>query len=547
MSEALDGRPGIRDLNPWKSGAAPAPARAGRGAAKPTATPAASAPPARPWPEPVPLRHAPDVPPFPADLLPPWMRDWVAAQAAEVQVPADLPALLALGVCAAGVARKVAVSPWPGWSREPTNLFVFCGLTPGEKKSQCFRKALAPVMALEKAAAERAEPMVAEAEAKKRVAQKRVEHIELKLAKADPGPDRDQLADDHRAARAESEKIVVPVRPIFRVDDDTPEKLASELCAQGGRLLVASPEARGLENLVRDEKVNADVFLKGHAGDDLRTGRVGRGRESVDRPALTAIYTPQPSVLESLAASPELRARGFWGRWFYSLPTTLVGYRDCSKPSPEVPEALRAGYAAAVTRLWGLEAAGPDAPVELEFNDAAGAVLTAFRVWIEPELRPGGQLAQVLDWANKLAGLAVRLAGVLHCADAAGLGQDPGPVIGPGVVTRAVALARGYALPHALAAFDAMGTSESVVLARLVWRWVEGRADPAAVFTRRDVLRARPGKFATVDELQPVLDLLERHDYLRAVDAGVRPGPGRPPSPGYEPNPKALTPPERGG
>lgn len=537
MNDAPDGCPKIRDLSPWKVDAG-----SPRPVAKPGAKSAAVTPQARPWPEPVPLHAAPDVPPFPTELLPPWMRDWVSAQAAELQVPADLPALLALGVAAAGIARNVVVSPWPGWSKEPTNLFIFCGLTPGEKKSQCFRKALAPVMLLEKAAAERAEPLVAEAEGRKRVAAKRVEHLELKLAKADPGPDRDQLADDHRAARTEFEAVAVPVRPIYRVDDDTPEKLASELCAQGGRLLVASPEARGLENIVRDEKVNADVFLKGHAGDDLRTGRVGRGRESVDRPALTCLYTPQPSVLESLAESPELRSRGFWGRWFYSLPKSRVGYRDCSKPSPEVPESVRASYAAAVTRLWGTAVAGADEPVELEFNAAAADVLTAFRVWIEPELRPGGQLAQILDWANKLAGLAVRLAGVLHCADAAGLGQNPGPVIGPGVVTRAVELAKGYALPHALAAFDAMGTSEAVVAARLVWRWAAGRADPAAPVTRRDVLRAKPGKFPTVDDLQPVLDLLERHDYLRAVDAGVRPGPGRPASPGYEPNPKALTP-----
>jgi len=395
-------------------------------------------------------------------------------------------------------------------------------------------------MAMEKAAAERAEPLIAEAEGRKRVAAKRVEHLELKLAKADPGPDRDQLADDHRAARKEFEGVTVPVRPIFRVDDDTPEKLASELCAQGGRLLVASPEARGLENIVRDEKVNADVFLKGHAGDDIRTGRVGRGRESVDRPALTCLYTPQPSVLESLAESPELRSRGFWGRWFYSNPKSQVGYRDCSRPSPEVPEALRAGYAAAVMHLWGTEAAGPDEPVELEFTAAAAAVLTAFRVWIEPELRPGGLLHHVLDWANKLAGLAVRLAGVLHCADAAGRGERPGPVVSADVVARAVGLAREYAVPHALAAFDLMGTSEAVVNARLVWRWVAGRKEPAAPFTRRDVLRSKPGKFPTVDDLQPVLDLLERHSLIRQVDPTTRPGPGRPPSQGYEPNPAAL-------
>ena len=124
MSDALGGLPEIRNLSPWKGGA---------GSARPTAKSAAITPPARPWPEPVPLHAAPDVPPFPVELLPPWMRDWVSAQSVELQVPADLPALLALGVSAAGIARNVVVSPWPGWSREPTNLSIFCGLTPGEK------------------------------------------------------------------------------------------------------------------------------------------------------------------------------------------------------------------------------------------------------------------------------------------------------------------------------------------------------------------------------------------------------------------------------
>lgn len=61
-------------------------------------------------------------------------------------MPVDLPAVLILGVAAAGIARKV-VSPWPGWTREPTNLFVLCALPTGERKSQMFAAVFARVTA----------------------------------------------------------------------------------------------------------------------------------------------------------------------------------------------------------------------------------------------------------------------------------------------------------------------------------------------------------------------------------------------------------------
>jgi hypothetical protein len=137
------------------------------------------------WPFPIPLSQAPEVPAFPVDVLPEWLSSFVAAQATELQVPPDLPALLALGAVAGGIARKVTVSPWPGWENEPTNLFVMASLPPGERKSQTFSKVFAPIADLERDLQEEARPRVSESDSAIRIAQKRIEHLEAKIAKLD--------------------------------------------------------------------------------------------------------------------------------------------------------------------------------------------------------------------------------------------------------------------------------------------------------------------------------------------------------------------------
>jgi hypothetical protein len=495
------------------------------------------------WPEPVPLMSAFDPPPFPVDVLPPWMNDFATALAEEKQVPVDLPALLMLGAAAAGIARKVTVTPWPGWRNEPTNLYVMCCLPPGERKSQTFSEVFAPVMALEAEMRERAEPAVREAESRLRVAQKRVDHLEGKLAKTDDSADRAKLTQELTTARDELQMINVPALPLLRVDDDTPEMLAQELVRQGGRLLAASPEARTLENIERYSNMpNLDIFLKAHAGDDLRSGRISRGRDAIDRPALTCVFSPQPCVLESLGETPELRGRGLLARWFYGLPTSVVGFRKVRGAA--VPCAVRATYEAAVLGLWqiGYSGNGEETSINLVFVDAAAAELAAFEEWKERLLRPGGDLSSCGGWGNKLGGLCVRLAAILHVADGILAGSvwkaTPIPV---NVVRRAVNLCCNYAVPHALAAFDRIGATETLIGARAVMKWAGGRPDPTAVFSKRDVFNGCRGAFDSVDDLQPALDLLERHYLIRSQpDPESRRGPGRKPSPVFDVHPRAF-------
>ncbi len=493
------------------------------------------------WPDPITLRAEFDPSPFPVDVLPSWMQNYVVALAEEKQVPVDLPAMLVLGASAAGIARKVVVTPWKGWDREPTNLFTMCCLPPGERKSQTFSAVFAPVKDLEADLREREEPRVREAESLFRVAQKRVDFLEGKIAKESEPVERAKLTDELKTAREELRSIVVPALPLLRVDDDTPEMMALELVKQGGRLLAASPEARTLENIDRySDKPNFDVFLKAHAGDDIRSGRIGRGRDSVDRPALTCVYTPQPCVLEALGETPEMHGRGFLARWFFSLPQSRIGFRKAR--AGVVRESVYRAYEAAMLALWGVGYAGEEESHELKFSPDAVAALVAFEEWKEVRLREGEELAGCAGWGNKLGGLCVRLCGILHAADGVLVGEGwKATPIQADVVLRAVRLCRDYAVPHALAAFDRMGASETMIGARAILKWLGKRSDPFIEFSKRDVFNGCRGAFQTVDEMQPAIGLLEQHYLIRLkTEPQMHAGPGRKRSPVFEVNPTAF-------
>jgi len=92
------------------------------------------------WPDPLPISPVANVPVFPVDTLPPWLRDWVIALATALQCPVDLPAMLGLAVLALCAAKRYQAHVIQGWD-EPLNLYVAVALKPGESKSPAFAAA----------------------------------------------------------------------------------------------------------------------------------------------------------------------------------------------------------------------------------------------------------------------------------------------------------------------------------------------------------------------------------------------------------------------
>jgi hypothetical protein len=238
-------------------------------------------------------------------------------------------------------------------------------------------------------------------------------------------------------------------------------------------MLQAAPEGTAFEIAKGrySETANFDVYLKGHAGDPLRIDRIGRAPDAADNPALSVALAVQPDVIHGLAEQATMRGRGFLARFLYAVPRSLVGERMIGMPA--VPKGVAADYRLAMLALWHTQGSvddhGRPEPHWNVFSHEADSLMHQFERWLEPQLAEGEELASLAGWANKLAGAAARIAGILHMTATALEGSWQRPV-DAATVEKAIRLGRGYLLPHAQAAFGMMGANPKADKAARVWR-----------------------------------------------------------------------------
>jgi hypothetical protein len=488
------------------------------------------------WEPLTPLGKYASLPAFPVESLPPAGAAMVHAVAESTQTPADLGGIVYLGTLATCCGGRAVVEVQGGW-REPLNLYAAPAMPPGSRKSAVFREMIAPLLEAERDMQDKAGAGIGEAVVLRDLAQEQARRALAAAAKAD-GDDTAKAEAISAAATADS--MAIPAYPRLVADDVTPEALVSLLCEQGGRMAVMSAEGDLFDIMsgryARDGQVpNIGVFLKGHAGDLLLVDRKSREPERIESPALTIIVTIQPQVLRDIAQRPVLRGRGLLARVLYSLPRDLVGYRRIDVDP--VPDDVRAAYGEQVKAL-ALSLGDWTDPAVLVLAPEARKLLREYQEDIEPRLRAyTGDLAELRDWASKLCGATVRLAGLLHLAADIKTGYA-NPVTGD-TMRNAIELGR-YFTAHASAAFGEMVTDPLVKDAYAIIEWCQ--RNEAGEFSKRDLFNGmRSTRFQKSADLDEPLALLREHGYLRlsALPATTQRG-GRPSSPRYAVHPDIL-------
>lgn len=487
--------------------------------------------------EPVIPFHQFDLPAFPSDALPDWLRDFVEAEASATQTPFDLPGMLSLSVVAASCAKKVVVRMKEG-HMEPLNIFTVTALPPGNRKSAVFTDTARPLEQYEESEARRAAQEIAKMQSGAKIKEAELKRLEQQAASAKL-QERQKLTEAALQLATEVAQMSIPSSPRYIVDDCTPEKLATILRDQGGRIAVMSPEGDVFDLMAGRYSAgvgNFGVYLKGHSGDTLRVDRVGRAPEFVKGPALTVGLTVQPEVIRGLIEKPGFRGRGLLGRFLYALPKSLLGHRHTNPPP--VPDEVRTAYHSNVLALlqlpFGTDDKGGPAPHILSLDPDARACIQSFEAWLEPQLGEFGELGSVTDWAGKLVGAVGRIAGILHMASLAG-DEAPWEIHIPGdTIEHAIRLGK-YWIPHAKAAFAEMGADPVQDQAKRILRWIEHMQLDG--FTKRDLHQGLKGTFKRAEELDAPLALLEAHWFIRKQTDAEQGGPGRRRSPTYEVNP----------
>jgi len=469
------------------------------------------------WEVPIPLGEY-DLPPFPVSALPAVLRAFVRALAVATQTPPDLAAMMCFAAIATACARKIVVSVRAGYV-EPVNVYMVVALPPANRKSPVHREATAALREWEETEARRLDAEIKKNRSQRKILERSLEAAQAKAAKAEDFKACEMAKADVARIQAELDRLPVLTAPRLIVDDITPEKLALLMSEHDERMSVMSAEG-GVFGLMagryakNDAGGNFEVFLKAHSGDHLTVDRIGRKSDILKRPALTMGLTVQTDVIERMSNTPEFRGRGLLARFFYSLPKSLVGEREIA--TPPVPEHVAAAYRRDLMALLEIPVVrneeGDCVPYTIRLSAEAAEAHMDFERWIEPRLAETGELGFMADWAGKLAGGIVRIAGLLHLAEHA-TAAKPWEIPISGETMRAAVQIGCYLIPHAKAAFIEMNADESTKTAKHALKWIVRKE--AETFTKRQLHQALKGRLKKTDEVDEVLDVLIDYGYIR--------------------------------
>lgn len=449
------------------------------------------------WKPPVPLADTVCRVPVPVDALPDDLRAVVEGIADSYQVPAALPALLALALLS-GACATVRVSPWGGWE-VPLPLWACVVLRPGARKSPVLEVLRRPIDELETAQRIAA-----------RVLAERERGDEAKRGKGAP---RDEEPP--------------PVPTLVTSGDDTPEALVALLAANPDGLTIASAEGVAFQHmtgLYSDKGANVDVYLKAHGGERLTVHRRRDPPLEVPAPLLAVALAVQPFAVGEARQARALSGRGVLQRFLWAVPPDGIGSRDTApRPlDPELPRKWAAVYARAFAHRG--------VPLVLSLDPPALARFVEWRATHEASLPSLPDV--LLEWEAKVDGYVLRLAGVLHLA------EGGGGVIGLCSLNRALAIFAVLS-EHARAALIGLEVDPAARLAARLLAWLR-RYPELVTFSERDAHAAVKGSDVDVELVRAALRLLDAHGYARPVPTGGEAAPrsrGRPASPLWEANP----------
>jgi hypothetical protein len=470
------------------------------------------------WPEPRPLPGTGPVPPWPGGLGP--VADaFIGAVAANTATYGDLTGFCVLAVASTVLAGSVVVQGGPDWF-EPVILQLIVIARSGEGKTPPLIATMAPLNDIEMAWRAATKPKIAQAKSKKRMLEGMLQAAERAVVSKGHS---DATVMDLAAQLSDHQ---VPVMPRFYMRDVTPEVIAREMDAQGGRIAVLTDEASGFftnaSRYNQKGQANWDIYLAGHDGNRFISDRVSRETWDIPHACLPYLLMGQSVVLEAMGRDRQAAGLGLYNRPLFTIPATQVGDRPIKRAAvpPEVKQRWHTLIAALIRQATGVwlnengevEMTSPgandddDGQYVLTLSRDARADFDGFRQHHERRLGARtGDLAHIADWGSKLPGQVLRLAGILH---ALRTGRITGG-ISSATMQAALSLA-DYCIGHALVGFGRMGAGPGVSDAVHVANWLVGRK--RTTVTTRDIHTSTDWDTGRV---RAALEFLERYDWVR--------------------------------
>ena len=452
-----------------------------------------------------------ELPLFPVDALPDVVKNYVNAVSEHSQTSPDMASVISLGVLAVCLQGKYKVEGTEGYC-EPLSLYTVVIASPGERKSSVMRNMTEYLYEYEQEYNKSRSDEIHTNNLKRETLERQIAGIEKQLERKE-NKDLDYEL-QYLKGELEQTPELKPVR--FFADDCSSEALTSLMAANGGIFSVISTEG-GIFDIMAgrySNKTNIDIWLKGHCGDTIYVDRMTREAESIMHPALSAILSIQPSVLDEIMSNTTMSGRGLIARFLYSSPPSRIGNRVFRTPA--IPPEVKSAYRDMIFRLMSIH----NSEIQiLKLSDEASMIIADY--FDEHERFLAGEGQSISDWASKYIGTVLRIAGLLHAVDM----SDNEVPISDKTMSRAIEIGK-YFLAHSGYAYSMMGTDLSIQKAKFVIAKLKKR--DVKVIKRSELFQMCRGKFfKKTEEIFATLELLEERGYIR-VEQPERQSAGRP-------------------
>ena len=474
-----------------------------------------------------------------ADDFPPTLSEFISAVAAHTETPIELPGLMTLGVLATACQRKYEVC-LPEGHFEPLNLWVSPAMGPGNRKTAVVKTVVKPLAEWEQETRNRLRPEIEQNRSKRKSMEKRIDYLRTSAARKVTDEQRQAMLDEIRTL--ETELPSDEHYPVLRTDDCTPEHIAVMMSRNDERMSFISDEG-GVFGMMAGrysrDIPNIEVYLQGHAGSSVRVHRGSREDIDLQAPCLTIAVSPQPAVLEQVAANPAFNGRGLLDRFLFAMPKSRLGYRELT-PKP-IPSAIESSWNRLIKQILDLpqtlNAYGDLMPEKLKLTQDAYILWKNEQMETEVDMRPGNAWGSAPGWASKYPGAVLRIAGLFHVATCVQLGVSPeSSEVDDAVMQYAIRIGRVIKQQSGVA-FGLMRLDAKQHLAVRVSEWIQCQAKTQ--FTCREVVRALNGGRSN-GMVNDALELLEESGWIRPMQQPEPRGKGRPPR-SFEVNPLVFS------
>ena len=458
---------------------------------------------------------------FPVDALPDKIRPYIQATAESLQVSVDMVATFVIAIISLCVQGKYRIQVKPDWE-EPVNLYAVVVMRPSERKSPTLKMVSAPVFEYMEEENERRQPEISENETKKKILTGQITNISRKIAGSYKKKDSEYTMSDLLECQEELRKLEEEGLKELKliVDDVTPEALVSTMKENDDRIGIVSAEGGIFGTMAGryNDHTNIDIFLKGYSGEYYSTARIGRQGNTLKHPLITIVLAVQPQVICDIMDNKEFSGRGLLARFLYSIPNSLVGSRKYR--TEPVNKALKEDYNNLIKDL--LKTNEMDFERTIHLSEEADLQSEIYNQQIERRLTD--DLEQIEEWAGKLHGNTMRIADIFHIVkykwDAVNVPLETETLAGAIKVGQ-------YYLEHSMAAFDMMGLSDpqDVKDAKYIISRIEQNSNTSKtsktdhILTKRAVYDVCKGRFKSVEEMEPGLQVLVEHGYI-AIQRG---------------------------